>query len=86
MDWSLWQTNSFFRGNRSFLITGGDLFHVFSSLRDLAQKGDGVTRGLLRSGGVHGKIDRPHLHWAIKIDGARVDPLSLLDLAKHYRE
>jgi len=78
----------FFSGKSVILDHGWGIYSMYFHLSGiLAQKGNRVTRGdLLGRVGSTGRSTGPHLHWAIKIDGARVDPLSLLDLAKHYRE
>jgi murein DD-endopeptidase MepM/ murein hydrolase activator NlpD len=41
--------------------------------------GDAVTTGqVIGKVGATGRVTGPHLHWAVRIVGARVDPLSLL--------
>jgi murein DD-endopeptidase MepM/ murein hydrolase activator NlpD len=78
----------FFSGKSIILDHGWGIYSMYFHLSEiLAQKGNRVTRGdLIGRVGSTGRSTGPHVHWAIKIDGARVDPLSLLDLAKHYRE
>ncbi|HSB05210.1 MAG TPA: M23 family metallopeptidase [Thermodesulfobacteriota bacterium] len=78
----------FFSGKSVILDHGWGTYSMYFHLSEiLVQKGNGIMRGgLLGRVGSTGRSTGPHLHWAIKIDGARVDPFSLLDLAKHYRE
>ncbi len=44
-------------------------------------EGDTVTAGqVIGEVGATGRVTGPHLHWAIRAGGARVDPLSVLAL------
>ena len=58
---------------------------LFSMLAHLSaidvQEGDRVTAGqVIGQVGATGRVTGPHLHWAVRAGGARVDPLSLLAL------
>jgi hypothetical protein len=47
----------------------------------IAQRGELVKKGeVIGEIGATGRVTGPHLHWGVKISGARVDPLSLLNL------
>jgi murein DD-endopeptidase MepM/ murein hydrolase activator NlpD len=39
-----------------------------------------ATNTVLGELGATGRVTGPHLHWAVRLDGARIDPLSLLAL------
>jgi murein DD-endopeptidase MepM/ murein hydrolase activator NlpD len=59
-------------------------FHLSEAL---VREGDKMSAGaVLGRVGSTGRSTGPHLHWGIKINGARVDPLSLLRLTEHLRE
>ena len=58
---------------------------VFSTLAHLSRidvrEGDSVAPGdIVGLVGATGRVTGPHLHWALRISDARVDPLSLLAL------
>ena len=58
---------------------------VFSTLAHLSRidvhEGDVVTPGqVIGLVGATGRVTGPHLHWAVRIGEARVDPLSLLEV------
>ena len=58
---------------------------LFSMLAHLSaievHEGDRVAAGpVLGRVGATGRVTGPHLHWAVRAGGARVDPLSLLAL------
>jgi len=55
------------------------LFAHMSSV--IARKGDDVKQGdVVGLVGATGRVTGPHLHWTVRVNGARVDPLSLLAL------
>ena len=72
----------FYTGNTVIVDHG---LGVFSTLAHLSRidvhEGDLVAPGeLLGLVGATGRVTGPHLHWALSVSGARVDPLSLLEL------
>lgn len=78
----------FFSGKSVILDHGWGIYSMYFHLSAaLATEGDRVRTGdLLGRVGSTGRSTRPHLHWGIRINGARVDPLSLLRLTEHLRE
>lgn len=45
--------------------------------------GDRVRRGqIVGFVGATGRVTGPHLHWAVRVNGARVDSLSLIAVTK----
>jgi len=80
----------YFTGNTVVIDHGLGLFSLFAHLSTIGvHAGDtvpgGATIGLV---GATGRVTGPHLHWAMRLNGARVDPLSVLallprDKAKH---
>jgi murein DD-endopeptidase MepM/ murein hydrolase activator NlpD len=70
----------YFTGNTIVIDYGDRLFSVFAHLSELrAKPGDTVEPttvvGLI---GKTGRVTGPHLHWSVRLNGARVDPLSLV--------
>ena len=70
----------YFTGNTIVVDYGDRLFSVFAHLSELRVKvGDTVEPttivGLV---GATGRVTGPHLHWSVRLNGARVDPLSLV--------
>lgn len=70
----------YFTGNTIVVDYGDRLLSVFAHLSELRVKpGDTVEPttivGLV---GATGRVTGPHLHWSIRLNGARVDPLSLV--------
>ena len=72
----------YFTGNTVVIDHGAGLFSLFAHLRAInVREGDPVaTHAVLGELGATGRVTGPHLHWAVRLDGARVDPLSLLAL------
>jgi murein DD-endopeptidase MepM/ murein hydrolase activator NlpD len=74
----------YFTGNTIVIDYGDRLFSVFAHLSELhARVGDTVEPttivGLV---GATGRVTGPHLHWSVRLNGARVDPLSLVAAMK----
>jgi murein DD-endopeptidase MepM/ murein hydrolase activator NlpD len=74
--------NLYFSGNTVIIDHGLGLFSMMAHLSRIdVHEGDRVSTGqLLGLVGATGRVTGPHLHWAVRAAGARVDPLSLLAL------
>jgi hypothetical protein len=74
----------FFSGKSVILDHGWGLFSMYFHLSETRVKeGDRVNKGaMLGRVGSTGRSTKPHLHWGIRINGARVDPLSLPGVTK----
>jgi murein DD-endopeptidase MepM/ murein hydrolase activator NlpD len=70
----------YYSGNTIVIDHGLGLFSMFAHLSAFeVHEGDRVeNRTLLGRVGATGRVTGPHLHWAVRANGARVDPLSLL--------
>jgi murein DD-endopeptidase MepM/ murein hydrolase activator NlpD len=70
----------FFTGNTVVVDHGQGLYSVLAHLSELhVAEGDTVTRGdLVGRIGRTGRATGPHLHWSVRLNGARIDPLSLI--------
>jgi hypothetical protein len=72
--------NLYFTGNTVIIDHGLGLFSMLAHLsridvREADEVESGQVIGLV---GATGRVTGPHLHWAVRINDARVDPLSLL--------
>jgi murein DD-endopeptidase MepM/ murein hydrolase activator NlpD len=74
--------NLYFSGNTVVIDHGLGLFSTLAHLSAIdVQEGDRVSAGqILGRVGATGRVTGPHLHWAFRAGGARVDPLSVLAL------
>lgn len=72
----------YFSGNTVILDHGLGLFSLFAHLSAFkVQEGDTVATGdIVGLVGATGRVTGPHLHWAVRATGARIDPLSLLSV------
>ena len=73
----------FFTGNTVVIDHGLGVFSLLAHLSAVAVRdGDMVTRGqVIGRVGATGRVTGPHLHWAVRMNGARVDPVAVLAMA-----
>jgi hypothetical protein len=84
----------YFTGNTVVIDHGMGLFSLFAHLSEIdTQIGATVAADdVVGKVGATGRVTGPHLHWTVRLNGARVDPLSLLYVmrsapdAEHERE
>lgn len=71
-----------FSGKGIFVDHGLGLYSMYFHLsKVLVKEGDLVKAGeLIGKVGATGRATGPHLHWGVKLNGARVNPYALLDL------
>jgi murein DD-endopeptidase MepM/ murein hydrolase activator NlpD len=76
--------NLFFTGNTVILDHGLGIYSLYAHLSRIDVKpGAMAMRGqLLGLAGATGRVTGPHLHWGVRVQGARVDPFSLLEMGK----
>lgn len=70
----------YFTGGTVVIDHGLGVLSLFAHLSTIGvREGDSVKTGdVIGEVGATGRVTGPHLHWAVRIGGARVDPLSLL--------
>ena len=70
----------FFSGKSLVLDHGGGLYTMYFHLADFRiEKDSQVRKGdLIGWAGKTGRVTGPHLHWGVRLNGARVDPFELL--------
>ena len=75
-------TDLYFSGNVVILDHGWGLYSYFAHLSSIdVAEGDRVGQGtVVGKVGATGRVTGPHLHWTVRLDDARVDPLSLMQL------
>lgn len=69
----------YFAGNTIVLDHGNGLVSLFAHLSQMAvEAGNRVARDdVIGEAGATGRVTGPHLHWAVRLHGTSVDPLSL---------
>ncbi|HYA88410.1 MAG TPA: M23 family metallopeptidase [Nitrospirota bacterium] len=74
--------NQFFAGKALVLNHGQGIYTMFFHLsKVLVKRGQQVKKGdVIALVGATGRATGPHLHWGVRVQGARVDPLELVHL------
>ena len=70
----------YFTGGTVVIDHGLGMFSLFAHLSTIGvREGQVVKTGdVIGEVGATGRVTGPHLHWAVRLGGARVDPLSLI--------
>lgn len=78
----------FFGGKSVIIDHGWGIYSMYFHLSEtLARERDRISKGtILGRVGSTGRSTGSHLHWGVRMNGARVDPLSLFRLTEHLRE
>jgi murein DD-endopeptidase MepM/ murein hydrolase activator NlpD len=74
--------NLYYSGNTVVIDHGLGLFSTLAHLSAIdVHEGERVAgRQIVGRVGATGRVTGPHLHWAVRVGGARVDPLGVLSL------
>ena len=74
--------NLYFSGNTVVIDHGLGLFSLLAHMSAMdVREGDRVSAGqIVGRVGATGRVTGPHLHWAVRASGARVDPVGVLAL------
>ncbi|MGE3844326.1 MAG: M23 family metallopeptidase [Vicinamibacterales bacterium] len=74
----------FFTGQTVVIDHGSGLLSLMAHLSSIAVSPDTLVSRGARIGrvGATGRVTGPHLHWSVRLNGARVDPLSLLSATR----
>ncbi len=78
----------FFSGRSVVIDHGGGIQSMYFHLDDITvQKDDMIEKGqVIGHMGSTGRATGPHLHWGIRMNGARVDPIGLTALSRKLEE
>ena len=72
----------YFSGKSVVLDHGGGVFTMYFHLSEFrVEKNAEVRKGdIIGLAGMTGRVTGPHLHWGARLNGARVDPMELLQI------
>lgn len=78
----------FFSGKTVILDHGGNILSMYFHLdKILARKDEIVRKGdIIGLIGSTGRATGPHLHWGIRINGARINPMRLITVSRELEE
>jgi murein DD-endopeptidase MepM/ murein hydrolase activator NlpD len=78
----------YFTGNTLVIDHGLGLYSVLAHLSTMSvHAGDRVEAGqMVGEVGATGRVTGAHLHWSVRLNGARVDPLSLVAATSHAKK
>jgi murein DD-endopeptidase MepM/ murein hydrolase activator NlpD len=78
--------NHFFSGNSIYIDHGLGIVSMYFHLSEIKVKtGDEVEIGdVIGFVGSTGRSTGPHLHWGVRVNNIRVNPLSLINLNQYF--
>jgi murein DD-endopeptidase MepM/ murein hydrolase activator NlpD len=76
--------NLFFTGNTVIVDHGLGIYTLYAHLSRIDVKKDATVERaqVIGLAGATGRVTGPHLHWGARVQNARVDPFSLINLGK----
>jgi len=76
--------NLFFTGNTVIVDHGLGIYTLYAHLSRIDVKKDAIVdrAQVIGLAGATGRVTGPHLHWGARVQNARVDPFSLINLGK----
>jgi murein DD-endopeptidase MepM/ murein hydrolase activator NlpD len=76
--------NLFFSGNTVILDHGLGIYSIYAHLSRIdVKRGTVVKNGeVVGLAGATGRVTGPHLHWGTRVQGARVDPFTLVGIGR----